>query len=317
MGSRQLTSALLVVAACGGGRAPDPPPRPAVHDAAPIVTDPPDPLTETSIFADVEWLTAPARAGRGSRSDDAIETAAWLVDELTEIGYAPTTQPIDSVPGQVNVIAIHPARDPDAPTVLVSAHYDHLGVVDGATYPGADDNASGVAAMLAVARDVASRRDVDGRVVFLFTGAEELGLNGAYAYTAAPVVPLADTALAINLDMVGRRFFESAAGGADATLGAIGLGEDDPRFVAARTLAADAGLDLLEIAPELIALVGEDFRSDDWVFRAAGVTAVDLSTGMHPDYHQPTDTPEHLDRAQLVRVARFLRGFVAAMAKAP
>jgi hypothetical protein len=129
-----------------------------------------------------------------------------------------------------------------------------------------------------------------------------------------PAVPLADTHVVLNLDMVGRRFFESA-GGADATLGAVGVEADDPLFAAASAAALDAGLDLVTVSPALVALIGEDWRSDDWVFRDLGVPAVHLSTGLHPDYHQPTDTVDHLDRAQLARVAHFLRALVAALAK--
>jgi len=310
MSSRHITAALLLLAACGGGRAADPPPRPSVRDAAPLVVAPPagDPLSEASLIADVEWLTAPERAGRGPESE---ATARWLIDELTAAGYAPTTQPIDGFPGQVNVIA---SQGAGATAVLVTAHHDHLGVLDGVIYPGADDNASGVAAALAVARDLGARRDVAGRVVFVFTGAEEPGLYGARAYVADPTVPLADTRVVLNLDMVGRRFFESAGGGAQAALGAVGLDPEDPMFAAASAAAEGAGLELLTVSPALVALVGEDWRSDDWVFRDAGVAAVHLSTGMHPDYHRPSDTVDHLDRAQLVRVARFLRDVVAALA---
>ncbi len=263
-------------------------------------------------MSDVEWLCAPARAGRGSQTDDAKAVAAWLVDELTAAGYTPTTQDIGA--GQLNVIA---SQGRGTPVVLVTAHYDHLGVVDGALHPGADDNASGVAAALAVARDLAARDDVAGRVVFVFTAAEEPGLYGAKAYVAAPAVPLADTKVVLNLDMVGRKFFESAGGGVDATIGAVGLEDGDPLFATAEAAAKDAGLDLLAVAPEMVALIGEDWRSDDWVFRDVGVTAVHLSTGMNPDYHTPNDTVDRLDRAQLVRVTRFLRGLVTALAVSP
>jgi len=308
----------VLLAACGNER-----PRPAsgvapARDAAaaPVALPPAsDPLAEASLIADLEWLTAAARKGRGGKSAEAIEVATWLVGELEQAGYTTTLQPIPSVEGQFNVIAVYGPRDDAARTILVSAHYDHLGDVDGAIHPGADDNASGVAVALAVARDLAARRDVPGRVVFAFFGAEELGLLGAQAYVADPVHALAETRAVFNLDMVGRKFFESAVG-ADATLGSVGLPDDSELFDAAEAAAKDAGLELVAVSPALVALVGEDWRSDDWVFRDRGVPAVHFSTGIHEDYHRPSDTLDRLSRPQMLRITRFLRALVAATATA-
>src|SRR5688500_14466503 len=143
---------LGLVTSCGG-RAVTPSSTSAPAAAADVAPRP-DPMTEASIMADLTWLTAPARKGRGSLSVEAQAVAAWLVDELGAAGYAVQTQPIPDAPGQVNVVAIRPARTAGSPTVMVTAHYDHLGEVDGVVYPGADDNASGVAIVLAVARDL-------------------------------------------------------------------------------------------------------------------------------------------------------------------
>jgi Zn-dependent M28 family amino/carboxypeptidase len=313
---RRAALALSVAAvACGKDG-----PRPAVIPVAPADAAAPagpsisDALDEASLVADIEWLTATQRKGRGSRSAEAEEVAAWLVAELEQVGYAPTTQPILGVDGQRNVLAVYGPRDDAARTVVVSAHYDHLGEVDGTIFPGADDNASGVAIALAVARDLAARRDVPGRVVFAFFAAEEIGLLGARAYVASPLHPLADTRAVFNLDMVGRRFFESSVD-ADATLGSVGLPDDRELLDAAEAAATATGLEVVSVSPALVALVGEDWRSDDWVFREAGVTAVHFSTGLHADYHQPTDTPDRLSRPQLVRIAQFLRDLVARTAR--
>ncbi|MCB9560931.1 MAG: M20/M25/M40 family metallo-hydrolase [Kofleriaceae bacterium] len=304
--SRRGAGADRAAAAAGPGRGA----RRQAQDA-PATAD--DPLGAASLMADVEWLAAPARHGRGSRSADARAVAAWLGDELRQAGYAPTTLAIPEVDDQVDVVAVYGPRDDLAPTIVVTAHYDHLGEVDGTLYPGADDNASGVAVALGVARDLAARRDVAGRVVFVFTGAEELGLYGARAYAEAPAYPLGQTRVVINLDMVGRRFFEGTAD-QDATLGAVGLPGDATLLELGEAAAAAAGVALVAVSAELLTLVGEDWRSDDWVFRDRGVPAVHLSTGLNPDYHQPTDTPDRVSRAQLERVARFLRGWVSRLA---
>ncbi|MCW5803853.1 MAG: M20/M25/M40 family metallo-hydrolase [Deltaproteobacteria bacterium] len=296
------TLILLGAVACGTShRAPAPRPP----DREPIAA-PRDPMTEASLRADLQWLAAPERAGRGSRSDDAAATAAWIEAQLRAAGYAPTRQPIEALPGQVNVVA---ARG-TGPATLVMAHYDHLGP----GFPGADDNASGVAAALAVARDLA-HRPATGRVVFLFTGGEEVGLLGARAYAAAPTIPLPELRAVYNLDMVGRPFF-GAAGDDDRELGGVGLPEHPDLADLAHDAAADAGLRLLVLRAGALTAVGQSGRSDDWVFRERGVPAVHFSTGLGDDYHRATDTLDKVSPTKLLRVARFVRGLVERTASA-
>jgi hypothetical protein len=308
-----LAVVLLAAIACGGRGPGKPPTSRAPAPAATADEAPrPDPLSEASIVADLAWLTDPARRGRGSLSTEARAVADWIADELRAAGYEPTLQEIAAARGQVNVIAVKPAREAGGATVLVSAHYDHVGEQGGAIYPGADDNASGVAVALAVARAIADDAAVAGRVVFVFTGAEEVGLLGALAYVDAPVVPLAETSLAINMDMVGRKLFESALD-RDAALGVIGM--DDAVAPLAADAATAAGLELVTATPLMVRLIGQDWRSDDWVFRDRGLRAVHLSTGLHDDYHAPTDSLDKLSRPQLVRITAFLRALVAATAR--
>jgi Zn-dependent M28 family amino/carboxypeptidase len=308
---------VIAIASCGGRGAPVTPPgaEPAAAgdgSAAGSAAGAPrfDPLSEASLRADIAWLTADDRHGRGEA--DAPVVVKWLVDQLSREGYEPVLQPIARAPNQHNVIAVwKPGGAPDAPTTILSAHYDHLGIDGGVIYPGADDNASGVAAALAVARDIARRGDVTGRVVFLFTGGEEIGLLGAKAYVAAPTYPLASTRV-INLDMVGRRLFESA-GDIDAALGAIGPFGDASDAVHAA--AERAELQVVAVRPGMVSLIGQDWRTDDWVFRDAGVPAIHFSTGLHDDYHQSTDTVDRISWPQMVRVATFLRHLIAGVAR--
>jgi Zn-dependent M28 family amino/carboxypeptidase len=294
---------LLVVAlGCGAPPTVAPPPTPAPPPVANI--------SEARIAADIAWLTADARGGRGSRSADARATADWLAGELAAACYRPTRQRIPTVPGQDNIIATYGSG---AKAVVVSAHYDHLGTIDGAIYHGADDNASGVAVALAVARDLAARHDVRGRVIFVFTGAEEIDLDGARAFVADPPLPLDQIRVAINLDMVGRHLFASAID-EDGGLAAVGLNVDLDVGDAARAAATHAGIHLVEAMPGMLSLVGQDHRSDDWAFRDRGVVAVHLSTGINGEYHTPRDTADRLSHPQLLRIARFLRELVAATA---
>ncbi len=272
-----------------------------------------EPLTEASLVADLTWLTTPARAGRGSRSREAQETARWLSDELALAGYKVVTLPISASPSadpfpQVNVIA--ELGSPDIDAVIVMAHYDHLGVIAGETYPGADDNASGVVVALAVARELKRAAPV-GHVIFLFTAAEEIGLGGAKAYAARPVMPLDRIRVVYNLDMVGRNFLASS-GNEEAKIAAVGLPENSQFFDLAIDTATAVGLRLLPIRAAALTIVHEDHRSDDWVFRDLHIPAVHFSTGINDDYHRPTDTADKVSRPQLVRMAAFMRALVDA-----
>jgi Zn-dependent M28 family amino/carboxypeptidase len=218
-----------------------------------------------------------------------------------------------------NVVA-HLSRpgggDPaEGPFVIVGAHYDAQGV-DGAgnVYPGADDNASGVAALLEIARLL--RQDL-GRagsdVVLIAFGAEERGVLGARAYVKAPTAPLDRVALMINLDMVGRPFFDgsplrAALGNVDTTIGfatsKLGEEETDRRI---RQAARGAGARVMGVPEQVVTVTGS---SSDSVIFSEHVPTLFLSTSMHKDYHRPTDTAEKIDYGQLERVVRLVLGVI-------
>ncbi len=295
---------LAILAGCGRGAAPVTAPPPAPPPAARV-----DHLAAAALLADVRWLADPARAGRGSRTDDAGATAAWLEQQLGRAGYTVTRVPIPDLPAQVDVVATYPGTAPRAPALLIVAHYDHLGIVAGAIHPGADDNASGVAVALGVARALVAERRVARPITFVFTGGEELGLFGSRAYAAAPLRPLAETRAVVNLDMVGRRFFEQVVD-RDAAIGAVGLGDDAALAAAAERAARRAGLAIVRVSPALLTAIGQGLSGDDWSFRRPGLPAVHFSTGLHDDYHAPTDTVAHIDPAQLARTAALVHALV-------
>ncbi|MCE9571819.1 MAG: M28 family peptidase, partial [Deltaproteobacteria bacterium] len=123
---------IAALASCGHRAPPPPVAAPAVRAV--------DPLAAEALLADVRWMADDARAGRGSRTDDARATAAWLEAALVRAGYAVEHVAIPDAPGQIDVVATYPGTRPRAPVLLIVAHYDHLGVIDGAIHPGADDN---------------------------------------------------------------------------------------------------------------------------------------------------------------------------------
>jgi Zn-dependent M28 family amino/carboxypeptidase len=189
-----------------------------------------------------------------------------------------------------NVIGAVEGIIPTNRAIVVTAHYDHLGVRDGVTYPGADDNASGVAALLAIARHVRAhplRHDV----LFVAFDAEELGLAGAKAFVAHPPRPIPAMALNVNLDMVSRSDRnEIFAAGSYHAPWLKPLLEDVQRRSAVKVL-------LGHDRPAATAGTVDDWthQSDHGALHEAGVPFVYFGVEDHPDYHEPTDTPEKIN----------------------
>ena len=201
-----------------------------------------------------------------------------------------------------------PARADE--TILVTSHYDHLGVQDGALYPGANDNASGVAAMLEVAR-LLTRQRLPSSVLFVAFGSEEQLMLGSYHYVAHPLRPLDATIAVLNLDMIGRSeehtaesrgAYELTAARPDQ-LNLVGAAFSRDLEALLREAAPAAGLELstkFDRDSSMRAL----FRCDHLPFLQKGVPAVWLFGGFHPGYHEPTDTVDRLDFEKLTRVVR-------------
>jgi Zn-dependent M28 family amino/carboxypeptidase len=299
---RTLAVVLVVALGCGGHAAPDP-------EAAVEVPPAPGPLDAAVLLAEVERLTAPDMRGRGSFQDGGRVAAEHVAAAFAAAGLEVVRQ--DAGRGAVNVIGILRGDDQ---AVMVSAHYDHLGIgSDGAVYPGADDNASGTAVLLGLARYAASRR-YRHTILFVAFGAEEAGLVGSGAYIAEPIWPLERTRAVINFDMVGRNFVEVASA-REAAVAIIGL-EDIPeaRPVAHRA-AAEVGLTLVEMPSRLLEVFAIDNRTDEWWFRRRGVPSIHFSTGMHDDYHRPSDTIDRLVPAQLERIAKTAAGLLDSLGR--
>lgn len=204
-----------------------------------------------------------------------------------------------------NVAAVLPGRDPAlaGECVVVGAHHDHLGHGGdaslapeqvGTVHPGADDNASGVAALLAVARAFAAEGPPRRTILFAAFGAEELGLLGSAHLVKNPPArcPVERMQLMVNLDMVGRpRGGKLYVDGADTAKGL--------RAVVEALAARPSRL------PLVLAFGGDGYGpSDHTSFHARGVPVLFLFTGAHADYHRPTDTADKIDAAGLAAVAR-------------
>jgi hypothetical protein len=220
-----------------------------------------------------------------------------------------------------NVLGFVEGRDPDkrGEMIVIGAHLDHDGTdAQGRIYNGADDNASGTAAVIAAAAALARAAEAGERparsVLFALWNGEEKGSLGAFAFVAAPQ-PARRVVANLNLDMVGRN--EEVPDAADW------------RFAGMPKVAASASVNTLHVlgysySPDLAAnlreaneaiglTLKEDFdygihnlvqRSDHWAFLSRGIPALFLTTGLHPDYHTPDDDAARIDFGKLTRVAR-------------
>ena len=220
-----------------------------------------------------------------------------------------------------NVLGIVEGRDParHGEMIVVGAHLDHDGTdAQGRIYNGADDNASGTAAVMAAAVAIA-RAAADGErparsVVFALWNGEEKGSLGAHAFAAAPQ-PNRRIVANLNLDMVGRheevpdpadwRFAgmpKVASSASVNTLHVLGYSYSPDLAAVLREANAATGLTLLEDYDQGIHNLLQ--RSDNWPFLSRGIPALFLTTGLHPDYHTPDDDAARIDFGKLTRVAR-------------
>ena len=281
-------------------------------------------------IAAVRYLADDALEGRLSGTTSEQCAAEYIALEFERIGLAPGgagggyLQPIDlqSVVGAhapggtgTNVIGVLEGADIDLreQAIVLGAHHDHLGrgevfgslagPEDGADdiYNGADDNASGVGALIAVAEALAASPPARTVVFVTFSG-EEFGLLGSANYVRNPTVPLNQTVAMLNMDMVGR------------------LG-NDPLIVNGTGTAEEWGAILDSVETEFgipLARSPDGYGpSDHTSFYAQGVPVLHFFTNVHGEYHSPSDHWDLVDHEGLERVAQLVEGVLRTTADRP
>jgi hypothetical protein len=204
-----------------------------------------------------------------------------------------------------NVLGYLEGSDKKDEVVVLSAHYDHVGVQNGLVYNGADDDGSGTASILAMARAFAqAKKDGHGphrSLLFVaFTG-EEKGLLGSRYYTDHPVFPLASTVADLNIDMIGR--VDTLHRGQANYLYLIGANRLSTELNAVSEAAnqqyGPLALDYKYNAPDDPQHLYT--RSDHYNFAKHGVPVIYYTSGLHADYHQPTDDVDKIDFPTMAR----------------
>jgi Peptidase family M28 len=327
----RLAVGCLLLAACGSGPAPDSAPGP--EEAA---------LVTAEVREIVGALAADSMEGRRTATAGSARASRFLAERMARYGLEPggdssyfqrVTYEVSPGPeGEVlrlvrpdaadtggagrvedyNLVGVIRGSDPELrnQAVVLGAHFDHVGIgkpVEGdSIYNGADDDASGVATVLAAARALA-KAPPKRTVIVLLTSGEEFGVLGTQWYLERPTFPLAVTVADLQVEMVGRP--DSLVGGA----GKLWLtGYERSTMGEAFTRA---GL-------PIVADPRPDFRfferSDNIVFALRGIPAHTLSSfSLHPDYHQPSDEVERIDFDHLTRAAELVTRATRLLADGP
>jgi len=278
---------------------------------------------------DVKVLAADELGGRLTGTAGADSAAAYVARRFAQVGlqpppggwFQPFTVSKDAPAVQhanlgdlngKNVIGILPGRDPVLrnETVIVGAHYDHLGLggfgaLDpdsaGRVHNGADDNASGTAALFAIAERLRAAPPARTVVFIAFSG-EELGLLGSDYYVKHPLYPLSATEIMINLDMVGRLKNDKLI------VYGTGTATEIPALLDSLNWYAK-----FDLRPQ-----PEGYGpSDQTSFYAAKIPVLHFFTDLHGDYHRSSDDWDKINAQGLVRVADFAAAVATAMGNRP
>ncbi|MSR22020.1 MAG: M20/M25/M40 family metallo-hydrolase [Gemmatimonadetes bacterium] len=272
-------------------------------------------LERALLFQDLSILAHDSMEGRGAGTEGIERARHFLVAAFPERGLSPLAGQslqefhFSGAPGGGNEVtganvlgvvrgSVRPGR-----FLVISAHYDHLGIRGGRIYPGADDNASGTAALLALASELSENPPLHS-VLFVAFDAEESGLRGSHAFVSDLPIPLDSIVLNVNLDMVSR----SAVG----ELYAVGTHHYPFLRELVEAVAAQSRVTLLLGHDEPGLPPGDDWTlaSDHGAFHQQGIPFIYFGVEDHAGYHQPTDTVENITPEFYVRAVETVLDFI-------
>lgn len=260
------------------------------------------------LLKDVETLSSDKYEGRKTGTKGNEMARAYLTERLLTIGLKPYPgkpsfeqsfefkgRNSTTLTAGKNLIAYIPGKTDEA--IVISAHYDHVGIIKDEIYNGADDNASGVAALLQYAAYF-SKNKPNYTLIFAIFDAEEMGLQGAKAFVANPPLPLEKIRLNINMDMISHNDKQE--------LYAVGTFKYPQlkRF-------------LISTNPNLKLLLGHDdpkMGQDDWTnqsdqgaFNAKNIPFIYFGVEDHKDYHKATDEYQNINKGFFVDAANTIQ----------
>lgn len=264
--------------------------------------------TSEQLLKDVETLSSDAYEGRKTGTKGAEMARTYLTGRLVEIGLKPypgktSYEEAFEIKGRngaaaiqgKNLIAYIPGKTDNI--IVISAHYDHVGIKNNEVFNGADDNASGVAGLLQFAKYFSKNKPNNTLIFAIFDG-EEMGLQGAKAFVANPPVALDKIKLNINMDMISHN--------------------DKQELYATGTFKyPQLKPYLITTNPNLKMLLGHDdpkLGSDDWTnqsdqgaFNAKNIPFIYFGVEDHKDYHKATDEFKNINKTFFIDAANAIQ----------
>ena len=262
----------------------------------------------------LDYIASDEMEGRETGSEGQKKAGRYIIDFYKDNkipfpkGASDYYQPIPAeyfvkafspkLPASENIWAFIEGSEHPEEIVVLSAHYDHVGMKNGEVYNGADDDASGTVGLMSIAKAFKKAKD-DGHgpkrsILILHVTGEEHGLHGSRYYTEHPLFPLANTVANINIDMIGRRDNDHKTNNYVYVIGADKLSTD------LHIITEEANSKYTNIELDYRYNDFNDpnrfyYRSDHYNFAKNGIPAVFLFNGVHDDYHKATDTPDKIE----------------------
>jgi hypothetical protein len=289
-------------------------------------------ISEKKLRKHVTYLASDKLKGRGTGSPEELMAAKYIAKTFKEIGLQPKG---DKGEGYFHLFGFKKSKDPhggvdeNAPqvysrnvagyldngaehTIVIGAHYDHLGLghdhnsleanPEGKIHNGADDNASGTAGVIELARYFAKNGVKENHnFLFLCFSGEELGLYGSKKYTDYPTIDLSKVSFMVNMDMIGRLNDEKKL-----VVGGVGTAPDFVPTIKGMKTDLSFKLDSSGIGP-----------SDHTPFYLKNIPVLHFFTGQHSDYHKPSDDVEKINFPGQKQVLETIAELVSALDKKP
>jgi len=259
-------------------------------------------ISQTQLLDDLKTLASDEMAGRKTRSAGSLKAQSYITQRFVQSHLEsfgsdylqPFIYGINRNKRGTNIVGIKRGTSHADEFIVVTAHYDHIGRSGSRIYNGADDNASGVSAMLAIA-DTLSQRETRHSIIFLATDAEEDGLFGAKAFVANPPVKLAQIKYNLNLDMVSQ-------GGSGRRLYVAGTKKNPQLIPLVNEVIKNASVCLKpghegpqKMRGATISQPDWRFASDHAPFAKHKIPYLYFGVDLHRHYHEYTDTFDNID----------------------
>ena len=269
------------------------------------------------LLNDIELLSSDKYEGRKTGSRGNFMAAEYIINRFKENGLEAYNKDFkhpftfknrrnEEING-VNLIGYIKGRSDQV--IVISAHYDHVGIKNGEIYNGADDDGSGTVALLEIAQAFAqAKKEGHGpkrSILFLHVTGEEHGLHGSRFYSENPLFPLANTVADVNIDMIGRR--DEAHANSNNYVYIIGSDylSSDLYTICEETNKKHIHLDLDYTYNDRKDPNRFYYRSDHYNFAKNGIPSVFLFNGTHADYHKATDEVEKIEFDALAKRTRY------------